>query len=246
LTGDDQSSPSHNPDKDTLQGRLVGELKIELVNASARQNNPQEIIKCRLKYLGFWVSVAGLFAVVWYAWEAHEQVGAMLIANKNSERFLEITERAYVNVLEVKPEEPLGVGSKREATVYYENTGLTPAKDAWIVLGDIISDRHFANPAKPNWCDIIPNGSVIPPKVMRHRSTDFSKSPNMDSFGFPLRFSKEEFEAIANSREWWYVVANISYHDQFGHCHSTSEPFVYNPQAREFEALTSGFVQTDR
>jgi hypothetical protein len=70
LTDNDQSNSSPNPEKDSLHGRLVGELKLELVNPSAGQYERKRTVKDHLKDLTFWVSLLTLFAVFWYAYEA--------------------------------------------------------------------------------------------------------------------------------------------------------------------------------
>jgi hypothetical protein len=50
---------------------------------------------------------------------------------------------------------------------------------------------------------------------------------------------------IQHNQRKWVVGAEISYRDQFGHCHATFEPFWYNPASNEFDAAFYGFRQGD-
>jgi hypothetical protein len=95
LTDDDQSRSKSDPDKDALKGRLVGELKLELVNSSTSQTHRHETIKDQLKNLSFWVNILTFFAVAFYGYQAWD-------ANWLTRKTLATTQRSHLGFTNVQ------------------------------------------------------------------------------------------------------------------------------------------------
>jgi hypothetical protein len=70
LTDSDPRDPNADRGTDALHGRLVGELKLELVQPRAGQHEREEHINGTLKDVRFWINLLTLFAVVYYAYQA--------------------------------------------------------------------------------------------------------------------------------------------------------------------------------
>lgn len=166
---------------------------------------------------------------------------------KDSQHSLEATERAYVNVQEFRTV-VFKVGQPPEAIAVYKNTGLTPAKNAFVTPSSFIRELK-SGPVEPvinshwNGCvseappDIRDSmGAVIPPGILREVDTvrtqfgwdfvDNGQQRNGILTNIPLE--ETDFEAVRRGQKKWFVVVYISYRDQFGGCHSSAEPFVYD------------------
>ena len=160
----------------------------------------------------------------------------------------EITERAYVNVQNVRAEHGFAVGSTADALVDYKNVGLTPAKDLWIYIGVFSSrtmPKELTTRTHPK-CETIKNGEVLPPGITRHKSSNILERFGVAAPHIPgMLIQPDDYAAIISGAARWIVSVSISYRDQFGQCHYTREPFSYNPQTSEFDPMFIGWEQTD-
>jgi hypothetical protein len=187
-------------------------------------------------------------------------------ATEATREALTVTERAYVNVQEVRVVS-FEVGKPPEAVATYKNTGLTPAKNAFVVPSSFIREQKNGGSAEPvvdsHWNGCIGGappgirdsmGTLVPPSIVREVDTlrmyfgwDFlenGQARNGILTNIPLE--QGDFDAIKYGRKRWYVVVYISYRDQFGGCHSSAEPFVYNFSAKTMEASQFNAKQYDQ
>jgi hypothetical protein len=203
----------------------------------------------RLSKASFVLEIIGVIGVFGYATIAAFQWCAMLVANSNATEALRVTERAYVNVQDILVITPPAIGKRPEATVEYENSGLTAAKELFLEVssgylpGGVLS-KELKEPLTKCWA--IPSGQIMPPKVIRKRSTDLNKLPGGIPFVPPGNgLDAKTYDLIAHGYLTWYVTASVGYRDQFCGCHVSRETFAYNFLAKWFEPMFQGFAQYD-
>jgi len=162
----------------------------------------------------------------------------------------EATERAYVNIQNVSLVKPFVLGNLADALIEYKNTGITPAKDLYLTITSGFSAATPANYTNLlTKCETIKRGAVLPPGVVRHIDTirlGAAVPPNIEAQAESVyRITPKLLDDINSGGQTWTVGAWIRYHDQFGHCHATFEPFLFNPRTGEFDAAQLGFEQID-
>ncbi len=80
MTGRDPTDPLSDHEDESAPSRLVGEIKLELVQPEPIQRQRHRSVREQLKDLSFWVNVATLIVVGWYAHSAAQQVQPMINA----------------------------------------------------------------------------------------------------------------------------------------------------------------------
>lgn len=148
-------------------------------------------------------------------------------------------ERAYVHVHQIRLVGSLVADTSACVVVEYENSGRTPANKLSVTTGtDIVlrsqlsRDLSEATEADDDQEDL--SGEILPPGVIRSRRE--ALPPKL-----PRPLAKGDGEAIQSGRKYWLVWATFSYHDEFQKRHFSVEPFVYNPDQREFEPYDRGW-----
>jgi hypothetical protein len=239
-----------------------------------RRSDRQQDSRYRKFALG--VSIATLFvsfatmgAVIYYACVARGQYEAMRVANTHAEQSLQVQQRAYVHVEEVKLVR-FEVGKTPEAIIYYKNTGLTPAESVLAIPSSLIRAQRNGpiepqTPKEAVGCASIRTGEihqmarmrgqVLPPAITRSINTtwefmgwDFavrSEAEQLTGFVGQSPLTAEQFTAVRTWRKRWYVVLFISYFDQFGRCHASAERFVYDQRDSNFHPTPWGWRQAD-
>jgi len=258
LTDEDRKdSESQNPPREpsgasvnlNISGRVVLDLpkppsvKHEHSNQQATyRQDLKDNLSLQLRKVRFLAEILTLIVLSIYT-------GINYCLYKTTKDTEQVTERAYVNVQQVRLAHPFAIGATAEALIDYGNSGLTPAKELWIATSVAFSDngKISADVERQGACHTVPNGEVLPPKVIRHVSTDTARRSGLSvPPEFKFRVKADRYADVIASRTRWYVGASISYRDQFGRCHHTYELFFYNPQTSEFDPSFIGWKQTDK
>lgn len=197
---------------------------------------------------GTWIAV---FAASVYACIAAYQLCAMRQQVRISQQTLVATERAYVNVQDVKVTS-FKIGEIPEAQAFYKNAGLTPATYLLAQPASFIRGQTNGKPPEPQTRQLecgttIAMGAVLPAGVTRPvKSNVMTLGDDPESLKFAsVPLLKDDFKAVQNYQKTWYVVVYVSYDDGFGYFRQTAEPFEYDPATKSFNAAKFGWRQLD-
>jgi hypothetical protein len=198
LTDDDQPNAKANPEKNALQGNLVGQLKLELVNSGADKYERKPTVKDHLRDITFWISVLTLGAVLWYACEAYE-------ANDLTRTAVAANSRPYL--LPLPPGEPSGgmaTGDPIRMNVDIFNLGKMPTRA--IVKGSVVYSRARLNSGPTNL------GEFPPLFIWPVGSPAQAESITVESAN---KISPDDFKLIKAGNGWVYLKIEADYGDGF-------------------------------
>jgi hypothetical protein len=202
----------------------------------------------------FILEVLGILAVLFYTRISAKQWNAMVNANEIAQRNLATTNRPYLTVYSITPREKFAVGNTYDPVVCYRNAGHTEARDVeYDPWTGIVPPQRASNELdrllkNPDWCGAVKGFGLIAPDTTRCFDVDDSRNQMFPSnnIGFPLpRLRQSQYDVVQNDTEHWYIIAMMSYRDQFGYCHRDIEPWVWNPIAGCFSPYAGGFHEND-
>jgi hypothetical protein len=149
---------------------------------------------------------------------------------------LEIAQRAYVTVHDVKVVQPIIMGGQPSVSVEYRNNGKTPAyvaittdtgfKKSFLegVPTDVFGGEHF----------ILDQTMLLGPDVPR------SEFVAEGTYLHPPPVDQERIADVRERNLFWRTWIRIRYQDVFGDTHGSVEVWVYSPERDKFEPLTIG------
>jgi len=195
----------------------------------------------------FWLNGALVAVGTTYTFFTFRQLGAIKQQTEIANKSLQVTQRAFVNVQQIRPIEPVEIGAEIDAIVEYKNSGNTPAKNLWISTGFALVKPSYmpSDMLRTGRSGAIPQlGQILPPNVTRQRSIGVVVPP-IFPVGAKNIFPDQKVNMIKAGRLKWVVWVAIDYLDYFGQRHDSVEPFVYDPQTKTFEPSWVGFYQSD-
>jgi hypothetical protein len=156
-----------------------------------------------------------------------------LVARAN----LEIAQRAYVTVHDVKVVQPIFMGGQPSVSVEYRNSGKTPA------YMTIATNTGF----KRSFLEGVPTSVFDSEDFMLDQTMllgpDVSRSEFVAEGTYLDPLPPADQELIDNVRQrnlYWRTWIKIRYRDVFEDTHGSVEVWVYNPERDKFEPLTLG------